>query len=82
MKKIQIVDYLTKEILLEKDQADLSYITELFRTSPNPFRKDCVITGNNNEILSCRYISHSIIENGDDKIYQLYFETKPEKNYV
>ena len=78
MYKFQIVDAFTKEILLEKDHASLNYISEIFRTNQNHMRKDCIITDNKNRILHCQYVSHSIVNSGNETVYTLFFKTKLE----
>ena len=61
MYKIQIVDVVNEEILIEEDHNDLNFISELFNTSPNPNVIDCLITDSMNKTRKCKFVSCSLI---------------------
>lgn len=76
MYKFQIVDAFNQEILIEEECNDLNFISELFRTSPNPDVMDCMITDSKNRTLSCKYDCHSVIKNDENITYRIFFKTK------
>ena len=80
--KIQIVDTNTQETLIDEDHNDLDFISKLFRTSTNPDIMDCIIMDSKNRARSCVYDSHSIIKNGEDTIYRIFFKMKLVKERV
>ncbi len=78
MYKIQIVDAFSQEILKEENHEDLDAVTELFRSSQNPNVIDCFITDDKNRTRRGKFVTCTINEEDNGKIYKLYFKMKPE----
>ncbi|MBB6443590.1 hypothetical protein [Bacillus benzoevorans] len=79
MYKIHFVDAFSQEILKEENREDLHAVTELFRSSQNPNVIDCIITDGKNRTRRGKFVTCTINEENNDKIYKLHFKMMPEK---
>ncbi len=78
MNKLQFIDALTNEILIEEDHYDsqtLHKLTHFIENYDDSEAIACVITDRDNRSCVCEYVSYTLITNGDKKIYQLFFNT-------
>jgi hypothetical protein len=78
LNKLQFIDVLTNEILIEEDHYDSQTLHELTHFIENYDDSEtiaCVITDRQNRSCVCEYVSYTLITNGDKKLYQLFFNT-------
>ena len=76
MYKTQIVNTLTQETLIEYDNKDLDFISQFIETCKATGGTECYIFDRDQRTYSSHYISHSIAQEGIDKIYKIFFEAR------
>lgn len=85
MNKLQFIDARTNEILIEEehyDAATLNEITHFIEHYDDSETIACVITDHQNRSCVCEYVSYTLITNGDEKLYQLFFNTALEDEHL
>jgi hypothetical protein len=74
--KAYIVNTLTQETLIEYDNKDLDFISHFIETCKATEGTECYIFDREQRTYLSNYISHSIVQEGMDKIYKIFFEAK------
>ena len=76
MYKMQLVNLLNHEILIEYRYQDDNPIYKFIETCKETDGSECFIFDQYQRIYSSHYISYEIIRNGMEKVYQVFFKAK------
>jgi len=76
MYKMQLVNVLNQEILIEYSYQEVHLISNFIDLCKETQGSECFIFDQNQRIYCSQYITYEIIRNEMEKIYQLFFEAK------
>jgi hypothetical protein len=76
MYKMQLVNVLNEEILIEYSYHDVNLISKFIDLCKETQGAECFIFDRYQQIYSSHYISYEIIRNEMEKIYQVFFKAK------
>lgn len=79
---MQLVNIFDQEVLIEYVQNDINLISNFIETCEETEGNECYIFDSKQRIYSSYYISHSIIRNEMEKIYQIFFKAELSKDCV
>ena len=76
MYKMQLVNVLNEEVLIEYSYNDDNLIAKFIDYCKETKGNECFIFDRYQQIYSSHYISYEIIRNEVEKIYQVFFKAK------
>jgi hypothetical protein len=76
MYKMQLVNIVDQEVLIEYSYHDDNSIYKFIETCKETSGSECFIFDQYQRIYSSQYISYEIIRNEMEKIYQVFFKAK------
>ncbi|WP_428908272.1 hypothetical protein [Niallia sp. Krafla_26] len=76
MYKMQLVNILNQEVLIEYSLNDDHLISKFIDACKETKGTECFIFDQNQRIYSSHYISYEVIRNEMEKIYQIFFKAK------
>ncbi|WP_338469424.1 hypothetical protein R4Z10_11370 [Niallia sp. XMNu-256] len=76
MYKMQLVNIINEEILIEYSYPDDHLISRFIETCKETNGAECFIFDQYQRIYKSQYISYEIIRNGIEKVYQVFFKAK------
>ena len=76
MYKMQLVNVLNEEVLIEYSYNDDNLIAKFLNYCKETKGSECFIFDRDQQIYSSYYISYEIIRNEVEKIYQVFFKAK------
>ncbi len=76
MYKMQLVNILDKEILVEYRYNDDNLISKFIETCKETKGSECFIFDQYHRIYSSQYISYEVMRNEMEKIYQVFFKAQ------